>query len=107
MSSDNEQPEGPDFRHGVELSSIADGAMLSGRIDDQPALLVRRGETLFAVGAKCTHYGGPLSDGVVIGETIRCPWHHACFDLSSGEVLRAPDAPHAPRPSLSCRNPRA
>jgi len=90
MSNDSVQPEGPDFRHGVELASIADGAMLSGHIDDQPALLVRRGEALFAVGAKCTHYGGPLGDGVVIGETIRCPWHHACFDMSSGEVLRAP-----------------
>jgi NADPH-dependent 2,4-dienoyl-CoA reductase/sulfur reductase-like enzyme/nitrite reductase/ring-hydroxylating ferredoxin subunit len=90
MSNDNAQPAGPDFRHGVALSSIGDGAMLLGRIDDQPALLVRCGEALFAVGAKCTHYGGPLSDGVVIGETIRCPWHHACFDLSSGEVVRAP-----------------
>jgi len=90
MSNDSEQPEGPDFRRGVELASIADGAMLSGHVDDQPALLVRRGEALFAIGAKCTHYGGPLGDGIVIGETIRCPWHHACFDLKSGEALRAP-----------------
>ena len=89
MSNDDTQAEGPDCRQCVELSSIADGAMLSGHIDGQPALLVRRGETLFAVGAKCTHYGGPLGDGIVIGETIRCPWHHACFDLNSGEVLRA------------------
>jgi NADPH-dependent 2,4-dienoyl-CoA reductase/sulfur reductase-like enzyme/nitrite reductase/ring-hydroxylating ferredoxin subunit len=97
MSNDDTQPEGPDFRQGVELSSIADGAMLSGHIDGQPALLVRRGETLFAVGAKCTHYGGPLGDGIVIGETIRCPWHHACFDLNSGEVLRAPARDPLPR----------
>ena len=97
MSNDSVQPEGPDFRHGVELSSIADGAMLSGQIEDQPALLVRHGEALFAVGAKCTHYGGPLSDGVVIGETIRCPWHHACFSLRSGEVLRAPARDPLPR----------
>lgn len=90
MSNDTVKPEGPDFRLGVQLSSIADGGMLSGRIDDEAALFVRRGDTLFAVGAKCTHYGGPLSEGVVIGEAIRCPWHHACFDLSSGEVLRAP-----------------
>jgi apoptosis-inducing factor 3 len=61
MSSDSVQPEGPDLRRGVELSSIADGAMLSGHIGDEPAVLVRRGEALFAVGAKCTHCGGPLS----------------------------------------------
>ena len=52
MSSDSAQPEGPDFRHGVELSSIADGAMLSGRIDDQPALLVRRGEDIVRRGSE-------------------------------------------------------
>ena len=97
MSNDSVQPEGCDFRLGVELPSIPDGAMLSGHIDDQPALLVRRGEALFAVGAKCTHYGGPLSDGVVVGETIRCPWHHACFELGSGEVSRAPARDPLPR----------
>jgi apoptosis-inducing factor 3 len=97
MSSDSVQPEGPDLRRGVELSSIADGAMLSGHIGDEPAVLVRRDEALFAVGAKCTHYGGPLSEGVVVGETIRCPWHHACFDLSSGAVLRAPARDPLPR----------
>ena len=97
MSNEIEQPEGPDLRHGVEVSSIPEGGMVSGHVDGLPALLVRRGEALFAIGAKCTHYGGPLSDGVVIGDTIRCPWHHACFDLRSGEVLRAPARDPLPR----------
>jgi NADPH-dependent 2,4-dienoyl-CoA reductase/sulfur reductase-like enzyme/nitrite reductase/ring-hydroxylating ferredoxin subunit len=97
MSNENLHLDGPDFRHGIDVSSIADRAMLSGHVDGQPALLVRRGEALFAVGAKCTHYGGPLGDGVVIGETIRCPWHHACFDLSSGEASRAPARDPLPR----------
>ena len=97
MSAENTQLEGPDLSLGVKLSAIADGDILKGHVDDQAVVLVRRGEELFAVGAKCTHYGGPLAEGVIAGETIRCPWHHACFNLRSGEVLRAPARDPLPR----------
>lgn len=90
MGNDHVQLERPDLRRGVKLSKLADGAMLTGHVDDEAVLLVRRGEQLFAVGATCPHYGAPLGDGLVVGETLRCPWHHACFDLRSGQVLRAP-----------------
>jgi NADPH-dependent 2,4-dienoyl-CoA reductase/sulfur reductase-like enzyme/nitrite reductase/ring-hydroxylating ferredoxin subunit len=97
MSADHVQLEGPDLSLGVKLSAIPDGDMLNGYVGDQPVVLVRRGEEVFAVGAKCTHYGGPLAEGVIVGETIRCPWHHACFNLRSGEVLRAPARDPLPR----------
>lgn len=82
--------EKPDFKNGVPLASIPDGGKLLGVVDGEDVLLVRRGTELFAVGAYCTHYHGPLADGLVVDEEVRCPWHHACFSLRTGEALRAP-----------------
>jgi len=90
MSSDAGEPGGPDLRQGVPLQDLADGGMLAGTVGDEPVLLARSGGEIFAIGAVCTHYSGPLSEGLVVGETVRCPWHHACFSLRTGEALRAP-----------------
>ena len=79
-----------DLSAGVSESSIADNSSLAGRIGDDDVLLVRSGNRFFAVGAHCTHYRGPLADGIVGDGTIRCPLHHACFSLETGEALRAP-----------------
>jgi NADPH-dependent 2,4-dienoyl-CoA reductase/sulfur reductase-like enzyme/nitrite reductase/ring-hydroxylating ferredoxin subunit len=87
---DTEKPSGPDLTKGIPATDLADGGMLTGRVGDDEVLLVRRGGTVSAIGAHCTHYHGPLADGLVVGHTIRCPWHHACFDLRTGEALAAP-----------------
>jgi nitrite reductase/ring-hydroxylating ferredoxin subunit len=82
--------EGPDLSNGVAATAVADGAMLLGHAQGEQVLLVRRGDAFFAIGATCTHYGGPLAEGLLVGDTVRCPWHHACFSLRTGEALRAP-----------------
>lgn len=90
MSEENPVLEGDDITLGVEIARITPNGMLLGHAHGEPVILVRRDDELFAVGAVCTHYGAPLIDGLIVGDTLRCPWHHACFSLRTGEALRAP-----------------
>ncbi|HET6960265.1 MAG TPA: FAD-dependent oxidoreductase [Vicinamibacterales bacterium] len=88
--TDSTDPPRPDLTKGVSFSALADGGMLQGRVGDDEVLLARAGDSVFAVGAHCTHYRGQLADGLIVGGTVRCPLHHACFSLRTGEALRAP-----------------
>jgi 3-phenylpropionate/trans-cinnamate dioxygenase ferredoxin reductase subunit len=90
MSATRPSSSRPDLAQGIALDDIADGAMIEGQVGDATVLLVRRADELFAVGAQCPHYGARLADGLLVGDTIRCPWHHATFCLRTGELLRAP-----------------
>ncbi len=90
MTDEKPELKGPDLTQGVALDTLADGAMLLGHAQGEPVLLARRGAEVFAIGAVCTHYSGPLDQGLMVGDTVRCPWHHACFSLRTGEMLRAP-----------------
>jgi len=89
MAGEQAPPAGPDLAQGVALSDLS-GETLLGHVGDQDVLLVRSGPEIFAIDAHCSHYHGPLAEGLVVDDSIRCPWHHACFDLRSGEATRAP-----------------
>src|SRR5215468_3792396 len=80
----------PDFTQGVSVRDLPDGGKIKGKVGEDEVVLARNGAHLFAVGAHCTHYHGPLAEGLVVGDTIRCPWHHACFNLKNGDPLRPP-----------------
>ena len=90
MGAAQGQPAGPDLAQGIAIEALGDGQMLAGHVGDNAVLLARRGEQFFAIDATCTHYGGPLAEGLMVDDTVRCPWHHACFSLTSGEALGAP-----------------
>jgi NADPH-dependent 2,4-dienoyl-CoA reductase/sulfur reductase-like enzyme/nitrite reductase/ring-hydroxylating ferredoxin subunit len=83
-------PPPPDLTQGVPIASLPPGRMMAGRVGDAQVLLARVGEEFLAVDSACTHYHGPLAEGLLVGDTVRCPWHHACFSLRSGEALSAP-----------------
>lgn len=87
--TEDKKPGGPDLTKGVSLADFKDGKLL-GHVGDEDVLLVQAGSEIFAIEPSCSHYHGPLAEGLVVGDTIRCPWHHACFSLRSGEATRPP-----------------
>ncbi len=90
MSAPETDDTGPDLTRGVTLADFGGRRMLRGHVGEDAVLLVRVGDEVLATGATCTHYGGPLDEGAIEGDTVRCPWHHACFSLRTGEALAAP-----------------
>lgn len=82
--------QGPDLAQGISLSDLAEDGSLAGHCGGEEVLLVRSSDEIFAVGAQCSHYHAPLADGLVANGVVRCPWHHAAFDLRTGEAVRAP-----------------
>src|SRR5271167_1752333 len=98
---------GPDFAEGVSITEFADGGMVQGHANGEAILVARRGDDYFAIGASCSHYGGPLAEGLIVGETVRCPWHHACFSLRTGEAVAAPAFNPTPCWRVETRNGKA
>src|SRR6266852_6380202 len=86
MAGNDAKPKGPDLSQGVPLAELPDGGMIGGHVGDDAVLIARRGDELYAIGATCSHYGGPLAEGLIVGETVHCPWHHARFNLRTGEA---------------------
>ena len=81
---------GPDLAQGIAAADLKSGDKLLGHANGEPVVIARLGDDFVAIGATCTHYGGPLAEGLIVGDTVRCPWHHACFSLRTGEALAAP-----------------
>jgi NADPH-dependent 2,4-dienoyl-CoA reductase/sulfur reductase-like enzyme/nitrite reductase/ring-hydroxylating ferredoxin subunit len=85
---DSAPPSGPDLTTGIASSELKN--VLLGQANGESVLLVRRAGAVYAIGGKCSHYSSSMLEGRVEGDTIRCPWHHACFDLRTGEAIEGP-----------------
>ena len=90
MGEQDSKLTGPDLAAGVSITEIREGGMLAGHAQGEAVLLARVGSDWFAISATCSHYSGPLPEGLLVGDTVRCPWHHACFSLRTGQALRPP-----------------
>lgn len=106
MAGGTQELHGPDLSDGVALAQLTDGEPFVGHLDGEQVLLYRDGDDVSAIGATCTHYGGPLGDGLVKDGTVRCPWHHACFSLKTGEATGAPALNPVPRWDVEVRDGR-
>ena len=90
MGGGAQELKGPDLAKGIAYAELVPNVPLLGHANGEAVLVVRLGDDVHAVGATCTHYSAPLVDGLVVGDSVRCPWHHACFDLRTGEARGAP-----------------
>jgi len=104
MSEQSEELTGPDLTKGIEVSSVPPGQLIGGHAFGEPVLLAHVEPNWFAVGGKCTHYGAPLHEGILVSETIRCPWHHACFELHNGAASCAPALNDLPSYDVAVEN---
>jgi len=106
MGSQNTELTGPDLAEGIELADLTEGKPLLAHARGEALVVVKRGDDVHVVGATCTHYSGPLAEGLVVEGTIRCPWHHACFSLETGEAIGGPALSPLPCYSIVRRGTR-
>src|SRR4029078_1260216 len=90
MAEGSSELEGPNFEKGDEIGNVRDGEMLLGHAFGEAVLVARRGGELFGIRATCAHHAGALAKGLMVDCVVRCPWHHARFDLRTGEAIAAP-----------------
>ncbi len=81
----------------AKVDDLKDGEMKACSVGETKVLLARVGGRFHAVGATCPHYGAPLVEGALCGKRIICPWHHASFDVTTGDLLEPPAFDALPR----------
>jgi nitrite reductase/ring-hydroxylating ferredoxin subunit/uncharacterized membrane protein len=84
------------YTNAMALSDLPENQPKRVEVKGQPILLLRRGDKIYAVGAVCSHYGGPLEKGKLVDNSIQCPYHYSRFSLDSGVVKEGPSSSPLP-----------
>ena len=74
----------------AEVSDLDPGESKTVELEGQTLALFNVDGTFYAFDNTCSHVGGPLGEGVLVGNEVTCPWHGAQFDVTSGKVLGGP-----------------
>ena len=82
-------------------ADLAEGRGKRVEVEGKHVLLCRENEQIFAIGAICSHAGGPLDQGKIRGGCVQCPWHDSVFDLRDGRIVHGPAT--QPQPSFETR----
>jgi nitrite reductase/ring-hydroxylating ferredoxin subunit/uncharacterized membrane protein len=86
-----------DFETVMPLADVPDHQLTRVTVAGVPVILLRQGEQLAAIAATCTHAGGPLDEGTLQGDVVRCPWHGSRFHVSTGKIVDGPATVSAPQ----------
>jgi len=81
----------------ARVGELRDGEMKEVQVGETKVLLIRLRGKFQAVGAVCTHYGGPLAEGLLSAERVYCPWHQSVFNALSGDLEEPPAFDALPR----------
>ncbi len=74
----------------AQRDDLKNGEMKQVLVGESDVLLVRHDDNFYAHHAYCSHYGAPLVEGALSDGRIVCPWHHACYDATSGNQIEPP-----------------
>jgi nitrite reductase/ring-hydroxylating ferredoxin subunit/uncharacterized membrane protein len=90
-----------DWTPVLDASMLDDDRPTAATAGDVPVMVVRRNGVLHALADRCSHRGGPLHEGELVGDCIECPWHASRFRLDDGSVEQGPAA--YPQPAFEAR----
>ena len=79
-----------DFVAVMSVQDLAEGKLTRVDAAGIPAVLLKKGKSIYAIGATCSHLGGPLDEGTLHGDVVQCPWHGSCFRMTDGSVVNGP-----------------
>jgi nitrite reductase/ring-hydroxylating ferredoxin subunit/uncharacterized membrane protein len=99
------EPGSDDYVAVMNVNDLAEGKLTRVDVAGMPAVLLKQGSKIYAIGATCTHQGGPLDEGTLEeGEIVQCPWHGSRFHLRDGSVVNGPAAYAVARFAVRVRN---